>query len=176
MYKTIMATFLFALTFSGAFAQLSEKQLAQVKVDLIGAVESSKTTDSLYDKLNGLQRKTPIVVAYVGALQALKAKHAWNPYSKVANINRSLKTLAQAVKMDNNNLEIRFIRFSIEYHTPAFLGFGKDLEEDRKEILKHFRNENFKSTGDQLVKNIAKFMIESDRCTTEEINVLKKFI
>ncbi|MGY3054607.1 hypothetical protein ACVWYG_002814 [Pedobacter sp. UYEF25] len=176
MRKTILYVFLLTLCYSGASAQLSEKQLSQVKVDLIRAVESSKTTDSLFDKLSELQHKTPLLVAYVGALQALKAKHVWNPYNKVANINRSLKTLAQAVKMDNNSLEIRFIRFSVEYHTPAFLGFGKNLEEDRKEIIKHYRTENFKSAGDQLVKNIAKFMIESDRCSVEEIKILKKFI
>lgn len=176
MPKTILPIFLVLLSFGNTFAQLSEKKMAEVKIDLVRAVESSKTTDSLYRELDKLEHKTPILIAYVGALQALKAKHAWNPYSKIANVNRSLKTLAQAVKMDKNDLEIRFIRFSIEYNTPAFLGFGKNLDEDKKEILKHYRNENFKSAGDELVKNIAKFMIDSDRCTKDEVKVLKKFI
>ncbi|MET4082449.1 hypothetical protein ABIB40_002407 [Pedobacter sp. UYP30] len=176
MRKIILSAFLFLLVCNGASAQLSDKQIEQVKIDLVRAVESGKITDSLYDRLNGLKLKTPLIVAYVGALQALKAKHAWNPYNKVTNVSRSLKTLAKAVKMDKNNLEIRFIRFSIEYNTPAFLGFGKNLEGDRKEILKHYQNENFKSASDKLIKNIAVFMIESKRCTADEVNILKKFI
>lgn len=176
MRTSLISFFLFFSAFSSSFAQLSRSQIRAVKVDLVRAVESSKTTDSLYERLDALKNKSAILTAYTGALQALKAKHAWNPYSKVANVNRSVKTLGQAVNMDQDNLEIRFIRFSIEYNTPAFLGFGKNLEEDRKEILKHYRNENFKSAGEDLVKSIAKFMIDSNRCTADEVKLLKRYI
>ena len=167
---------MFFVGLTTASAQLSQSQMKAVKADLIRAVESSKTTDSLYNKLSVLKSKTAIVTAYTGALLALKAKHAWNPYSKIANVNRSLKTLEQAIKMDKESLEIRFIRFSIEYNTPSFLGYGKNLDEDRKEILKHFKNENFKSAGDNLVENIAKFMIDSKKCTADEVKLLTRYI
>ncbi len=176
MRASTLSFFLFFLSLCSSFAQLSQNQIKTVKADLVKAVESSKTTDSLYNRLEALPTKSAILTAYIGALQALKAKHAWNPYSKISNVNRSLKTLAKAVKMDRENLEIRFIRFSIEYNTPSFLGYGKNLEEDKMEILKHFKNENFKLAGEDLVKNIAKFMVESKRCTADEIKLLKRYI
>lgn len=69
--------------------------------------------------------------------------------------------MQRAIDMDKENLEIRFMRFSIEFYTPSFLGFSKDLAQDKKEIVKHYQNGNFGLADRELVKNVAKFMIDS---------------
>jgi hypothetical protein len=159
-----------------AKAQLSPKEIAILKANMVKAVESSKLTDSLFNKLNKLQHKTALITAYTGTLEALKAKHAWNPYNKIKYVKRSLKTMQSAINLDKENMEIRFMRFSIEHFTPSFLGFSKDLNVDRKEIIKHYQNQNFGIADISLVKNVAKFMIDSKRCTAEEIKVLQKHL
>ncbi|TCD10724.1 hypothetical protein EZ449_07490 [Pedobacter frigidisoli] len=174
----IKLRFLFLLLFATVqicSAQLSPKEISVLKTDLIKAVENSKLTDSIYDKLNKLPNKNALVTAYCGTLEALKAKHSWNPYNKIKYVKVSLKTMQKAINMDKENMEIRFMRFSIEHFTPGFLGFSKDLTVDRKEIVKHYQNNNFVVADKELIKNVAKFMIESKRCTAEEIKILKKF-
>ncbi|WP_316830873.1 hypothetical protein [Pedobacter aquatilis] len=156
-------------------AQLSPKEISVLKTDLIKAVESSKLTDSVYTKLNKLPNKTALITAYCGTLEALKAKHSWNPYNKIKYVKVSLRTMQKAIDMDKENMEIRFMRFSIEHYTPGFLGFSKDLPVDRKEIIKHYENRNFGLADEELIKNVARFMIDSKRCTSEEIKILKKF-
>lgn len=156
-------------------AQLSPKEISVLKTDLIRAVESSKLTDSLYNNLTRLSNKNALITAYLGTLEALKAKHSWNPYNKIKYVKVSLKTMQKAINMDKENMEIRFMRFSIEHFTPGFLGFSKDLAVDRKEIIKHYQNRNFGVADEELIKNVAKFMIESKRCTAGEIKILKKF-
>ncbi|KQR72432.1 hypothetical protein [Pedobacter sp. Leaf176] len=156
-------------------AQLSKKEISILKADLIRAVENSKLTDSLYDKLARLPDKGALIKAYSGTLEALKAKHSWSPYNKIKYVKASLKTLKEAIDMDRENMEIRFMRFSIEHYTPGFLGFSKDLDGDRKELIKHYKNRNFGVADTEIVKNIAAFLINSERCTAEEIKVLKKF-
>ena len=84
--------------------------------------------------------------------------------------------MQKAINMDKENMEIRFMRFSIEHFTPSFLGFSKDLTADRKEIVKHYQNNNFGVADAGLIKNVANFMIQSKRCTPEEIKIFKKYI
>lgn len=156
-------------------AQLSGKEISVLKADLVKAVENTKLTDSLYNKLAKLPGKSALITAYTGTLEALKAKHSWSPYNKIKYVKASLKTLQKAIDMDKENMEIRFMRFSIEHYTPGFLGFSKDLDTDRKELIKHYKNRNFGIADTDMVKNIATFLINSKRCTAEEIKVLKKF-
>ncbi|QPH41572.1 hypothetical protein [Pedobacter endophyticus] len=174
----IRLSFLYLLLFASinvCQAQLSPKEIAVFKTDLVKAVENSKVTDSLYEKLAKLPGKTALVTAYTGTLEALKAKHSWNPYNKIKYVKQALITMQRAINMDPHNMEIRFMRFSVEHYTPGFLGLSKNLITDRKEIIKHYQNRNFGSADDVLIKNVARFMIDSERCTPEEIIILKKF-
>ncbi|WP_316808457.1 hypothetical protein [Pedobacter agri] len=176
MIKNSILFLLLLVSTSICKAQLSGKEIAVLKSDLVKAVESSKLTDSLHEKLSKLPNRSGLLTAYLGTLEALKAKHAWNPYNKIKYVKVSLRTMQKAIDMDKENLEIRFMRFSIEHFTPGFLGFSKDLNVDRKEIIKHYQNRNFGIADDGLIKSVAKFMIDSKRCTAEEIKILKKFI
>ncbi|WP_231464381.1 MULTISPECIES: hypothetical protein [unclassified Pedobacter] len=176
MNKFGFLLFLLSLFAQISKAQLSNKEIAILKVDLVKAVDNTSLTDSLLKRLNALSNKNALLTGYTATLEALKAKHAWNPYNKIKFVKRSLSTMQKAINMDKENMEIRFMRFSIEHFTPGFLGFSKDLDEDRKEIVKHYQNNNFGLADDQLIKNVAKFMIESKRCTAAEIKIFKKYI
>ncbi|MDN3587884.1 hypothetical protein QWY86_14480 [Pedobacter aquatilis] len=174
--KFKILTFLFLTLTMCVKAQLSVKEITILKTELVKAVEDSKLTDSLSDKLNAMPNKTALITGYAGTLEALKAKHSWNPYNKIKYVKRSLKMMQTAINMDKENMEIRFMRFSIEHYTPGFLGFSKDLDVDRKEIVKHYQNNNFGLADNTLIKNVAKFMIDSKRCSAAEIKILKKHI
>jgi hypothetical protein len=170
---------IFLLLFAAShitYAQLSTQEIAILKTNMVKAVEDSKLTDSLFARLNKLPDKTALILGYTGTLEALKAKHSWNPYNKIKYVNQSLKTLQKAIDMDKENLEIRFMRFSIEFYTPSFLGFSKDLAQDKKEIVKHYQNENFGLADRELIKNVAKFMIESKKCSSAEVKILTKHL
>lgn len=151
-------------------------EIRNIKLAVHRAIESAAVTDSLYRVLKGGNTDNPLIIGYIGTLEALKAKHSWNPYNKIRYVSLSQKTMKKAVELDPNNLEIRFMRFSIQHYTPAFLGFSKDLEEDRRAIVRQFRNRKFGLADANLIRNMAAFMIESDRCLKEELPVFKKYI
>lgn len=176
MIKLNILLFLLLVLVGTSQAQFSPKEISVLKRDLVRAVESTKVTDSIYKKLSALPNKSALVVGYIGTVEALKAKHAWNPYNKIKYVKVSLKTMQKAINMDKDNLEIRFMRFSIEHYTPGFLGLSKNLDIDRKEIFKHYQNRSFGVADEELIKGVAKFMVDSKRCTAEEIKVFKKFI
>lgn len=157
-------------------ANIPMEEIENIELAMVKAVESPRVTDSLYTKLIRKKSDNALLTAYIGTLEALKAKHAWNPYNKVKYVSLSQKTMAKAVKQEPNNLQIRFMRFSIQHFTPGFLGYSTEIREDRKAIISHYKNKQFGDADKHQVQNIASFMIQSKRCSDEEIRVFKKYI
>lgn len=174
--KYLLILFCLTLSFEVCRATTTNDDLANIKHAMMLAVESPQVTDSLYTQLSSRNSPSPLILAYTGTLEALKAKHSWNPYQKLKYVARSQKTLEKALKMEPANLEIRFMRFSIQHYTPAFLGYSKELIEDRQMIIKQFGKKNFGKADAAFRASIAKFMITSDRCTPEEVKLLRKYI
>lgn len=170
-FKSIVV--LFFLCLSGVSAA---QDLAYIKKAMVKAVDSHELTNNLHKELSSLNSKDPLIWAYVATLEGLKAKHSWNPYSKLKFVNRADKQISRAVAASPEELEIRFMRFSLQFYTPSFLGFSDDLVEDRKMIVRLLELKKFGRSDQDLVRSIAKFMLETKLCTPTEEQVLKKFI
>ena len=164
---------------SSAFTKYNdiiEPNLHVIRKLLISALDSKKTTDSLYESLNTVKDRSALLNGYMGTLQALKAKHAWNPYFKIKYLNDSEKTFKGAVSRDPHNMEIRFMRFSVEHNVPGFLGYNKNLDVDRQEIIKQVDEKYYASADKPLVKTIITFLLNSKRCTPAENDNLKQHL
>src|SRR5688572_12419212 len=118
--KYLLILYCFTISFGVCQASTTDDDLANIKKAMMLAIESPQVTDSLYTQLSSRDSPSPLMLAYTGTLQALKAKHSWNPYQKIKYVARSQKTLEKALKIEPTNLEIRFMRFSIQHYTPAF--------------------------------------------------------
>lgn len=154
----------------------TEPNLHTIRKLLITALNSSKTTDSLYTNLGNIKNRSSLINGYMGTLQALKAKHTWNPYYKIKYLNGAEKTFKSAVTGDPTNIEIRFMRFSVEHNVPGFLGYTKNLVADRTEIIKQIERKHYSSADAALVKTIITFLIDSKRCTPAEHNILTQHL
>lgn len=154
----------------------SPAELKQLRQKVVLALNSGKTTDSLYNLLDKMPNKPPVYVAYLGILDGLKAKHSWNPYSKLKYLSTSEKVLKQAADADPHNIEIRFLRFSIEHNVPGFLGYNKNLVADRNEMIRQLNANNYGTANKPLAMQIIKFLIDSKRCTVAETDVLHKHL
>jgi len=95
----------------------------------------------------------PVFLAYLGAYQTIWANHVFNPLSKLSTFNKGKKNIQKAVTMDSNNVEIRFIRYSIQKNAPRFLGYSSDLATDKKFIETH-RDEVKSSVLDNLINKV----------------------
>lgn len=138
--------------------------------EYIDAVNDEKKADALLEKLSKKDIRDPLLIGYKGAVEALKAKHAFNPYNKINYLRKSQLTLEKAIAMSPADIEIRFLRFSINHYLPAFLRINKDMNEDREVIIKNF---NHAGIEQEVRESIGKFMIESGRCSANEIAQIK---
>jgi len=116
----------------------------------------------------------PVLLSYTGAIDALKAKHAINPFTKFSRVLSSLDILERAVNREPNNLEIRFIRFSILHNLPGFLGYGKERTDDLMVIVSQLAKKDYAQYDPKLQKNVIEFMLDSERLNTSQTVQLKK--
>ena len=53
----------------------------------------------------------------------------------MSHFKKGKEKLAEAIKADPDNVELRFLRFSVQAEAPAFLGYRDNLEEDKIILL-----------------------------------------
>jgi len=160
-------------TVSVASEQVDIRQLRQ---RYYAAVQSSTVTDKLYAELKKQQKPSPVILAYVGSLEALRAKHALNPYYKIQYLKEADQTMRKAVKADPNNIEIRFLRYSYQYYVPEFLGYSEEKGEDVAVIVAQIYARNYRSQDIALVKNMIGFLAETKAVSVSEIEKLKALL
>lgn len=148
----------------------------QLRKDYILSVEDSNKADKLCKNLEAIEHPDALTLAYLGSIQAIKGKHAWNPVNKLSYLKQGFATIDKAVAKDPNQLEVRFLRFSLQYYVPAFLGYSKNLMADKNKIVALIQGTSASDLkmDKEVFKNIVNFMIDSKKCNTQEIVVLKK--
>jgi hypothetical protein len=143
--------------------------LTQIRLLFSESAESSHKTQLLYTKLTEITEKTPIILAYQAAAEALQAKHSWNVLAKWAGIEKSMSLFQKAIQEDSENAEIRFLRFSIQFNTPTILGYSKNLEEDKQKLVNLFPYLDLPTEMQQAIKKI---LLQSQLCSEEEKEIL----
>ena len=172
----ILSVFSLLFLVHNATADSPEPNLKVIRKQLRVAISSSETTDSLYKSLSAMKSRSGIIDGFIAGLQALKAKHAWNPYSKIRYIKNCEKTFEKAISADPENIEIRFMRFSVEDSVPKFLGYNKNINTDSQEIIAQLDKKNYGTADRELTIEIIKFLVNSRRCTPTQIAELNKHL
>lgn len=91
------------------------------------------------EMINDLSKIAPTSVhlVYLGALQTIWANHVIDPFSKLSTFKKGKATIEQAVKIDRDNVEIRFVRLSVQKNCPSFLGYNNNIKEDELFVKEH---------------------------------------
>src|SRR5690606_27585623 len=81
-----------------------------------------------------------VLVGYRGASLALMAKVEKGIKDKTDSFKKGAEFLEYAVKSAPNNIEVRFIRFSVQENSPGRVNYKGSMEEDKSFILENFEN------------------------------------
>ena len=98
------------------------------------AAADKSAGEKFYKLLADYKDRDGLVLAYKGAAEAIRARDA-SMFNKLSYVQDAAKTFEQAVSIDPQNPEIRFLRFSVESNLPPFLGLSKHVDEDKQMLL-----------------------------------------
>ncbi len=74
-------------------------------------------------------------LAYTGAGTILKARYCFNPYTKLQHFKVGKEILESAIARDTQNVETRFLRYTIQKNLPSILGYYQDIAKDEQFLL-----------------------------------------
>jgi hypothetical protein len=167
--KTILVSCFLLLTSALTFAQ--DITLDEVRKKYPLATTNDSVCKELYNALNGRTNQTDILSGYTGGITMLMTKSTANPFSKAEYFKNGKKLLEDAISNNKNDIELRFLRFSIQDNLPSTLGYNKNSEEDKNYIMKYLPMLDKR----EVRKIIANYLIKSDKTDEKEKTSLRKY-
>lgn len=126
------------------------------------AIYSQQIAVDLIDKLNVSNNNT--FLGYKGAVTMIMAKHVFSPYKKLNYFKNGKEILEQAILKEPLNIELRFLRFSIQSNSPKFLDYHSNLFSDKSFLLKEVKTIN----DTDLKQRITKFLLNNNEVSKAE--------
>lgn len=168
--RSAIVIILIFLSFGSALAQMSPDE---IRHELVFESFDKQQIMSFHEKMEQLQNPEPLILAYQGVSEALMAKVRWDPFRKLSHLSDAREMLDEAIERDANNIEIRFLRFSLEYHVPSILRINEHLVEDKQVMLTNLRLLDQFELNDDMVQYILEFLTETQMITAEEFSVIQ---
>ncbi len=165
----IVYFFIFGLT-------ASESPINSLRLEIFALNQNSLLAGELLGKLEKIENPSILIYAYRGVCQAHIAKVTSNPFEKVFYMLKANRNLTQAINMDKDNVEVRFLRYAVQIQTPKLLGFRTDIEEDREIIMNSFTLYDWSQIENNVINYICYFMINTGDCTDIEKQQLLEFL
>ncbi|WP_291725121.1 hypothetical protein [Bernardetia sp.] len=144
-----------------------EKEVRKKYFDAIG---NERKIEKLLQELKQIKNPSPILLAYRAACESMIAQFAWNPYTKLSQVNKSFDFFEKAIQEDTQNVEVRFLRFSVQHNVPDFLRKNREFEEDKDVLVQHFDEADFDKNFRQFIIGYLK---DSGRFENSELEVLR---
>ena len=138
------------------------------------AAAADKTAgEKFYQLLADYTDHDALVLAYKGAAEAIRARDA-SMFNKLTYVQQAARTFEQAVSLDPQNAEIRFLRFSVESNLPPFLGLSKHVDEDRALLLQSALAYPKSGLDDEAFRTVRSFLVDRGHVSDEEARQLNK--
>lgn len=154
MKKQLQLTFLFLFLYNICYA--AQPTMSQLRQLFEKSTKEESYCQQMIELLETYNEKMPLFYGYLGSAKVLMAEHSFNPLQKLSYFNDGKQILEKAISVDPNNLELRFLRYSIQNNAPFFLNYNDMLEVDREFLIN-----NMEKVNDPELKNIVTKYLKS---------------
>ncbi|WP_285008553.1 hypothetical protein [Pedobacter faecalis] len=135
------------------------------------AAVNRKSADKLLKLLTDADvDRTPVLLCYKGAAQMLQAKYAFSPISKLSWFKKGRNLIEEAIARNPEDLEMRYLRFTIQTNLPAVLGYSDDIQEDKQLLVNRVQM----IKDEALRTEVQRYLSASKHCTPEDLKKLRK--
>jgi hypothetical protein len=115
---------------------------------------------------------TPVKNAYLAASTMISSVFEINPISKLRNFNNGKDFLEKTIASANAELEVHYVRYTIQVKSPFILGYRDNLNEDKILLIANL-NEDLKQKDPDLYSRVYQFLIQSEHISASEKQQLK---
>ena len=142
----------------------SEIPVQTLRTQLYDASKKSSVANEFYSMMKNADTASPLHLGYKAMAEFMKCYHSFNPVTKLSYFAKGKTDLDHAISVEPENIELRYLRFTVQTNIPFFLNYSSSMNDDKNILIK-----NFSSVKDEELKQmIAEFMLNSDACSAEE--------
>lgn len=127
--------------------------------------------EKFYQLLAEYKDQNALVLAYKAAAEAIRARDA-SMFNKLSYVQQAARTFEQAVTLDPDSAEIRFLRFSVESNLPPFLGLSQHVDEDRARLLQAALAYPQSNLDAEAFRTVRTFLVDRGHVSEEEAQQL----
>lgn len=136
------------------------------------SMKDNATCEAAYTKISQVDNyNNSLLMGYKAAITIAMSKYLKTTKEKIAYFNRGKLLLESTITKDDNNVELKFIRYSIQSNCPAALKYAKNKVKDRAYIIENLANVKNPS----IRTNIKGYFLQSKDISAEEKQKLNGF-
>ena len=151
------------------FLNGQDHALEELRPKYMKALHDYEEAPDVYELFEAVENPSAKLLAYRGALEAIMTKTTWNIFKKLSFLSDCQDTFNEAIAMAPNNIEVRFMRLSVEHEIPYYLGFSSHMKEDKEFVVKNINQFDPLKIDPEILVEILGFVNKSGRFTNEEI-------
>jgi len=119
------------------FMSFNDSHLDIVRANYNKLLSDKELCKKMILELTETKNNSATDLAYLGSSQAVWANHVFSPISKLSTFKEGTKNIELAIEKEPYNVELRFIRLSIQKNTSSFLRYKSNIKEDTDFIKKN---------------------------------------
>lgn len=170
-----LITILLSIFISVSSLIANDSILEKLRPEYMKALHDFEFAPAVYEKFEAVENPSARLLGYKGALEAIMTRTTWNVFKKIGYLNKSQISFNKAVEIDPNNVEVRFMRLSVEHEIPGYLGYSSHMKEDKEFVVKHITQFNPSKMDQQILKEILAFVKKSGHFSNTEILLFEGF-
>ena len=144
--------------------------LAKIRTLYGKIAEAPEKTPSLRLLIEQLPNESePLRMAYRAAGKALEARETWLPWEKLRHFKEAMALFETIIQQFPTQIEVRFLRYTIQSNTPSLLGLSVNIADDKQTIARYIQTD---TTDNYMKKAIAKHLLAHEKFTAIEKDIL----
>jgi hypothetical protein len=170
MGTLIIYSFIF---FGFLFGSNEVYRVSELRTYYHKATKCAETGNSFHKFMAEYDGKEARILAFKGASEAVMAKYTWSPYSKLKHLKTSAEIFNEAVKLDADDPEVRFLRYTVEYYIPRYLNMSANVPEDKKIVVNSILKYPKSGIDAESCKLMRDFLLTANHLTEPEKQQLR---
>lgn len=139
------------------------------------AFRNIDSAHALYKSTRGIKESSPaLLLGFKAMAELMMCNHVANPLTKLSYFNKGKKLLECAIAKEDNNAELRFMRFCTQSNTPGILDYKSDLKKDKSFLIRYLKEEkSVLPHEDEFRMNVKSYLLKSSFCSASEQILIK---
>jgi hypothetical protein len=155
-------------------SSIASPDIAQVRALFLDAYVNESSARKLAEVLNDCSKQDPVFTGYRGMSQVMMCNYVHNPFSKLSFFLNGRNLIEQALAQDPGNVELRFLRFTVQSNVPSILNYSNKLTEDKSILLGYIMNGgNSGGKTAELRSMITAYFMQTSCCSEEEKQLIR---